>query len=81
MKRNKKILKFKKIRIANMHLIKGKGDEGHEASIIAVCQTDEPNTACEGRYEATTPGNPCSDDCGFTFQGNEICAMIGIRIE
>lgn len=60
MKHTKKILKFKKIKIANMNFIKG-GDETTDESVIVACQSGAncPDT----RFEATNIDNPCSDVC------------------
>ena len=64
MKRSKKSLKLKKIRIANMNLIKGGSDEDPISAGVVVCQSEDPKIDCQGtRYEASTPGNLCSETC------------------
>ncbi|WP_430411390.1 hypothetical protein [Kordia sp.] len=62
MKRNKKVLTFTKIRIANMNRIKG-GGHVHTSEAIE-CESNDPKATCGGtRFEATVPENPCSDTC------------------
>ncbi|WP_430411388.1 hypothetical protein [Kordia sp.] len=70
MKRIKKVLKLKRIKIANMNFITGGGNEGHEESKVITCQSEDPKIDCSGtRNEASDIHNPCSDTC-FTNQSD-----------
>ena len=60
MKRNKKSLKFNKIKIANINFLKGGSNTGSPASGINVCQSA---VDCPPPNEASAIQNPCSDAC------------------
>lgn len=53
MREKKKLLKFKKIKIASMNFLKGGGETDACISIIIDCP----------QVPASAPGNPCSDTC------------------
>lgn len=63
MKRNKKVLKFNKIRIAKMNFIRGGGDDD-VLSTNTLCETIGFELTCEDPpIPASDAGNACSDDC------------------
>lgn len=61
MKQKKKILKFKKIKIANVNFIKGGVETDSAASDTNTIQSG--NGCPPGPNEASDINNPCSDGC------------------
>ncbi|WP_430411389.1 hypothetical protein [Kordia sp.] len=83
MKKNRKALQFKKIKIANITLIKGGNNEDTNVSVGVACGSDNPNTVCDDtRNEASDIQNPCSDACLQTANrpnnnsvGKDVCFL------
>jgi len=75
MKQSKKVLKFNKIKIANVNFIKGGDDDVLSANTL--CETIGFELTCEDPpIPASDLGNPCSDDCiraGRTSANQNIC--------
>lgn len=69
MKHQKKSLRFKKIKIANMNFIKGGGDEDPAISDTILCLSQNQQADC-APIPASDIDNPCSDGCMVFFSYN-----------
>jgi len=67
MRENKRKLQFKKIKIANMNLLRG-GGETDPVHTAVTCPSDR--TDCPP-IPASDSDNPCSDDCMVINTGGE----------
>lgn len=66
MRENKRKLKFKKIKIANMNSLRGGGETDTVTVYTDACPTNE--LGCSP-YPGSDPANPCSDACFIVQTG------------
>jgi len=69
MQKRKNVLKFKKIKIANINFIKGGADTDDTTSEVEVCQSG--NNCPPPPNEASVAANPCSDEYCFGGRTDE----------